>query len=72
MSSLALITLVTFCVICSCHKKQEAEWLQNGCLRKEACREHLDYINKGLLSQPNQGAKLALAHCDSSLIAKIY
>ena len=35
-----------------------------GCLRKEACREHLDYINKGLLSKPNQGAKLALAYCD--------
>ena len=38
--------------------------IANGCLRKEARREHLDYINKGLLSKPDQGAKLALAHCD--------
>ena len=41
--------------------------IANGCLRKEARREHLDYINKGLLSKPDQGAKLALAHCDTSL-----
>jgi hypothetical protein len=39
--------------------------IANGCLRKEARREHLDYINKGLLSKPNQGAKLALAYCDN-------
>jgi hypothetical protein len=39
--------------------------IANGCLRKEARREHLDYINKGLLSKPDQGAKLALAYCDT-------
>jgi hypothetical protein len=42
--------------------------IANGCLRKEARREHLDYINKGLLSNPYQGAKLALAHCDRNLV----
>jgi len=42
--------------------------IANGCLRKEARREHLDYINKGLLSQPHQGAKLTLAHCDKKHI----
>ena len=40
--------------------------IANGCLRKEACKEHLDYINKGLLNKPDQGAKLALAYCDNS------
>jgi len=42
--------------------------IANGCLRKEARREHLNYINKGLLSKPNQGAKLALAHCDRCIV----
>jgi hypothetical protein len=40
--------------------------IANGCLRKEARREHLDCINKGLLSKPDQGAKLSLAHCNTS------
>jgi hypothetical protein len=42
--------------------------IANGCLRKEARREHLDYINKGLLSKPDRGAKLALAHCDRLIL----
>ena len=46
--------------------------IANGCLRKEARREHLDYINKGLLSKPDQGAKLALAHCDSRAVVLIH
>jgi len=43
--------------------------IANGCLRKEACKEHLDYINKGLLSKPDQGAKLALAHATPFILA---
>jgi len=45
--------------------------IANGCLRKEARREHLDYINKGLVSKPDQGAKLALAHCDIDILPRL-
>jgi hypothetical protein len=45
------------------HNCHVVEWLSDcidGCLikRKEARREHLDYINKGLLNKHDQDAKL--------------
>ena len=32
-------------------KKRGGKVISNSCLKKEACKEHLNYINKGLLSK---------------------
>ena len=33
--------------LCWCHKSRGGRVIANGCLRKEARREHLDYIYRG-------------------------
>jgi hypothetical protein len=48
-------------------QKQEAEWLQMVVWGRKLVGS-IWTIKKGLLSKPDQGAKLALAHCDTNPI----